>query len=51
LNETKTIQVRSETKRRLDDLGKKGETYEEIICKLINVYNRFVLETNGHPAK
>jgi hypothetical protein len=38
LSETKTIQVKNETKQKLDDLGKKGETYDAIIWKLINVY-------------
>jgi hypothetical protein len=51
LSETKTIQVRNETKRKLDDLGKKGETYDGIICKLINTYNRHSSQTDAHLAK
>jgi predicted DNA-binding protein len=31
-----TIKLSKETKRRLDDLGKKGMTYEEIILNLIS---------------
>jgi len=38
-----TIQVRPETRERLKDLGKKGETYDEIINRLID----FWLEQGG----
>ncbi len=30
-----SIQISKETKKRLGDLGKKGETYEDIIKKLL----------------
>lgn|GEM_PF-1300807 len=33
-----TIQVRPETRDRLKDLGKKGETYDEIINRLIDFW-------------
>ena len=33
-----SIQISRETKKMLDDLGKKGETYEEIILRLIEHY-------------
>jgi uncharacterized protein YhaN len=33
----KLIRVSEETHRRLTDLGKKGETYEEIISRLLKV--------------
>jgi len=33
-----TIQISVETRDRLVALGKKGETYEEIICELLNFY-------------
>ena len=39
LSQVKTIQVRVETKRRLEMLGKKGDTFDDIICKLINSYS------------
>jgi len=38
LSEVKTIQVRVETKRRLEMLGKKGDTFDDVICKLIDSY-------------
>jgi len=38
LSQVKTIQVRVETKHRLEMLGKKGDTFDDIICKLINSY-------------
>jgi len=40
LSEVKTIQIKTETKRRLDKLGRKGETYDAIIRKLINSYQK-----------
>lgn len=51
MRETKTIQVKSETKRKLDDLGKKGETYDAIICKLINVYTRHSSESGQRSVR
>lgn len=36
----KTIQVRPETKRQLDKLGAKGDTYDAIIRKLIVFFER-----------
>ena len=45
LSQVKTIQVRVETKRRLELLGKKGDTFDDIICKLIDSYlNQRILE-------
>lgn len=38
LGQVKTIQVRVETKRRLEILGKKGDTFDDVICKLIESY-------------
>ena len=38
LSQVKTIQVRVETKRRLEMLGKKGDTFDDVICKLIDSY-------------
>jgi len=40
LPDAKTIQVRSSTKRRLDRLGGKGDTYDAIIRKLIVFFER-----------
>jgi hypothetical protein len=34
----RTIQVKNDTKRRLDSLGRKGDTYDAIIRKLIDSY-------------
>ncbi len=38
LSQVKTIQVRVETKRRLEMLGRKGDTFDDVICKLIDSY-------------
>ena len=38
MSQVKTIQVRIETKRRLEMLGKKGDTFDDVICKLIDSY-------------
>lgn len=38
MSKIRTIQVRDETKHRLDMLGRKGDTYDDIIRKLINNY-------------
>lgn len=40
-----TIQVRDETKHKLDRLGRKGDTYDDVIRKLINKYNRDLMPT------
>lgn len=39
-NEAKTIQVRRDTKLKLDGLGAKGETYDQIIKRLIAFYEK-----------
>ena len=39
-NDITVIRVRKETRERLAELGKKKETYDDIICRLI--------ENNGH---
>ena len=38
LPRVRTIQVRNDTKRRLDLLGRKGDTYDAIIRRLIEQY-------------
>ncbi len=38
-----TIQVKETTRDKLKDLGKKGETYDQIIEKLLQIY-----EKKGH---
>lgn len=40
LGKVRTIQVKDETKRRLDSLGRKGDTYDDVIRKLITSYAR-----------
>ena len=35
---SKIIKIESETHKRLEDLGKKSETYDEIISRLIDFY-------------
>jgi len=45
LGQVKTIQVRIETKRRLEMLGKKGDTFDDVIRKLIDSYlNQRIVE-------
>jgi hypothetical protein len=38
-----TIQVKETTREKLKDLGRKGETYDQIIEKLLQIY-----EKKGH---
>jgi hypothetical protein len=38
LPRVRTIQVRNDTKRRLDLLGRKGDTYDAVIRRLIDHY-------------
>jgi len=35
-----TIQISKETRNGLKDLGKKGETYDDIIKRLLHNYNK-----------
>lgn len=37
-----TIQLSPETREKLKELGKKGETYEEIILRLLAAYRKSV---------
>ena len=39
-NDTTVIRVRKETRDRLAEIGKKKETYDDIVCRL--------MENNGH---
>jgi hypothetical protein len=39
LSRVKTIQVKTETKHKLEMLGRKGDTYDDIIRKLIHNYS------------
>jgi hypothetical protein len=39
MSRVKTIQVKSETKRKLEMLGRKGDTYDDIVRKLIDSYS------------
>jgi hypothetical protein len=41
LNTATTVQVKKGTKRILDQLGRKGETYDDIIRQLIRSYRQF----------
>jgi len=36
--DTVTIRVKAETKRALDEIGKKGDTYDDILQRLIKFY-------------
>ncbi len=40
MGKVRTIQVKEETKHRLDSLGRKGDTYDDVIRKLINNYTK-----------
>jgi predicted CopG family antitoxin len=40
LAKVRTIQLKDETKHRLERLGRKGDTYDDIIRKLINSYTK-----------
>ena len=37
---TVTIRVKVETKKRLDEIGKKGDTYDDIIRRLLEYYEK-----------
>jgi len=39
-NPVTTIQITPVTREKLRDLGKKGETYEQIILRLVKAYNK-----------
>ena len=39
--ETTTIRLTPETKARLDKFGNKGDTYEDVIKRLIDIADRF----------
>jgi hypothetical protein len=43
--------VKHETKCVLDELGRKGETYDDIIRKLISFYRNGQSDNNGHEEK
>ncbi len=49
LSKVSTIQVKDETKHRLDLLGRKGDTYDDIIRKLITSYTKNSTETFNRP--
>jgi len=38
--EITTIQMSTQTRNKLKEIGKKGETYEEIIEKLLQLYKK-----------
>ena len=42
-NDYTTIRVSRETKRRLDEIGRKGETYDDIIRRLLECSERTIL--------
>lgn len=35
-----TIQISKETKGRLDSIGRRGETYNNIVCRLLSLHDR-----------
>jgi hypothetical protein len=39
MSRVKTIQVKNETKHKLEMLGRKGDTYDDIIRKLLDCYS------------
>lgn len=40
MQEITTITIRKETREKLKELGKKGETYDDILNRLIQFYQR-----------
>ena len=48
LDRATTVQVRRGTKRILDRIGRKGETYDDIIRQLIRSYRQFA--ANPKPS-
>jgi len=51
LTDAKTIQVRSNTKKQLDRLGAKGDTYDAIIARLIVFFDSLSKNDNLNEAK
>jgi len=43
-----TIQVRSETKQRLVDIGKKGESYDKVINRILDNEQRRGASNSSH---
>jgi len=40
MTQTTTVKVRHETKKVLAELGKKGDTYDDVIVRLIEFYKK-----------
>ncbi len=51
LTRAKTVQIMDDTKRRLDLLGSKGETYDAIIRRLLDSYVRGRLKIDWRRTK
>ncbi len=47
LGKVTTIQVKDETKHRLEMLGRKGDTYDDVIRKLLNNYDETLTSMVG----
>jgi len=50
LNNARTIQVKASTKRKLDELGRKGDTYDKIISELVKFYEDKNCDARGKPT-
>jgi len=35
------VETKNRTKERIDDVGRKGETYDEIVNRLLDTYQKF----------
>jgi hypothetical protein len=46
-----TIPVFTETRARLIDIGKKGETYDLLINKLLDHYHNFTIKGGGNKKR
>ncbi|MCK9570234.1 hypothetical protein M0R72_14915 [Candidatus Pacearchaeota archaeon] len=45
-----TIQITPETRDKLKEVGKKGETYEQIIIRLLQEHEQLTGAPNSSPA-
>jgi len=51
MSKNTTIALKKDTKQRLDKLGGKGDTYEEIICRLLAFYDMLAVDADRHRNK
>lgn len=51
MDEITTIRLTKKTKTRLDEIGKKSETHDDIVNKLLDSYEKDLLENNERNSE